>query len=88
MLTTSRRDAMKYMLAAGGAAGLPSPAFARAEDPVFAAYQAAAAEDPWTLITHNAPSEGFDGEARRIHGRLPDGLRGKASMKSTLFGTL
>ena len=68
-------------LAGTGMAGLSSALFAQSMDPVYAAYEAASQNDPWTLITRDAPAEGFDGEAVRLHGRIPDGLRG------TLFRT-
>ena len=71
-----RRETLKVMLAGTGMAGLSSALFAQSMDPVYAAYEAASQNDPWTLITRDAPAEGFDGEAVRLHGRIPDGLRG------------
>jgi carotenoid cleavage dioxygenase-like enzyme len=76
MTTTSRREALKLFAAAGGVAALTPAAFARAADPVFLDYAAASADDPWTLIVRDAPSQGFDGQAELINGRLPDGFAG------------
>ena len=71
-----RRETLKVMLAGTGMAGLSSALFAQSMDPVYAAYEAASQNDPWTLITRDAPAKGFDGEAERLHGQVPDELRG------------
>ncbi|MBO6729903.1 MAG: carotenoid oxygenase family protein [Maricaulis sp.] len=75
-MSPNRRDTLKLMMAGPCMAGVSSPLFAQSIDPVYAAYEAASAHDPWTLITRDAPAEGFDSAARRLHGSLPDGLRG------------
>ena len=75
-MSPNRRDTLKLMMAGSCMAGVSSPLFAQSIDPVYAAYEAASAHDPWTLITRDAPAEGFDSTARRLHGSLPDGLRG------------
>jgi carotenoid cleavage dioxygenase-like enzyme len=68
---------LAMMAAAGGVAGLPGLALAGAGgDPVYQSFEAASADDPWTLGFADAPAEGFDAVARRLHGHLPDGLAG------------
>lgn len=79
MTSTSRREALKLFAAAGGVAGmtgLGGVAFGRETDPVYAAYEAASRDDPWTLIVRDAPAGGFDSQAERLHGRMPDALAG------------
>lgn len=76
MLSTNRREALQFLIAAGGMAGLPAIAGAAGEDPVFAAYQRNAEQDPWTLIVRDAPADGFSGDAQLIHGQMPSGLSG------------
>jgi len=76
-MQTSRREMLSMLAAAGGAAGLSGPAFGLlSTDPVLAAFEAAAANDPWTLGMADAPAEGRDAVAERLHGRLPSGLSG------------
>ncbi|MEA1941060.1 MAG: carotenoid oxygenase family protein [Pseudomonadota bacterium] len=76
-LEPNRRHMLTLLAAAGGAASLPGLAFAReSADPVYTAFEAARERDPWTLGFADAPAEGFDTVARRLHGRLPDGLSG------------
>ncbi|WP_375283401.1 carotenoid oxygenase family protein [Marinicauda pacifica] len=76
MTEMSRRHALTLFAAVGGAAGLGAPVRALSGDPIYEAYQANARNDPWTLGVRDAPASGFDGEARRLHGRLPRGLSG------------
>ncbi|WP_203290942.1 carotenoid oxygenase family protein [Maricaulis parjimensis] len=76
-MALNRRHLLSLMAAGSGAAALPGLALANQPvDPVYAAFEAASREDPWTLGFTDAPSEGFDGVARRLHGRLPRGLAG------------
>lgn len=76
-MLASRRDMMTMMAAAGGVAALPGISLAaRGDDPVYRAFQAASARDPWTLGFADAPAQGYDAVAERLHGRLPDGLAG------------
>ena len=76
MATTSRREALKLLAAAGGVAAMPMSARARQADPVFADYQAASQIDPWTLIVRDAPADGFDSQAALVSGAAPEGLTG------------
>ncbi len=76
MSSINRRETLQFLLAAGGMAGLSNAGLAASQDPVFAAYEAASANDPWTLIVRDAPAAGFQGEARLIRGAMPRGLAG------------
>ena len=75
-LEPNRRHMLTLMAAAGGMAGLPGLALAEDADPVYRAFEAASARDPWTLGFTDAPAEGLDAVAQRLHGRLPEGLAG------------
>lgn len=76
MASLNRRDTLRLMLAGGGMAALPGLAHGRAGDPVYEAFEAARQDQAWTLGWVDAPAEGLDGVARRIHGRMPEGLQG------------
>jgi all-trans-8'-apo-beta-carotenal 15,15'-oxygenase len=76
MVSTTRREAFQLMAAAGGMMGLPGWAQAATSDPVFAAFEAARDQRPWTLGFVDAPATGLDGEASLIQGALPEGLAG------------
>lgn len=76
-MSTSRREMLTMLAAAGGVAGLSPPALGLSgADPVRSAFEAALDADPWALGFADAPEGGFDGVAARIHGRLPRGLEG------------
>lgn len=76
-MQANRRDMLTMFAAAGGVATLPGLAYGREDaDPVYRAFEAASAEDPWTLGFTDAPAEGLDAVAQRLHGRLPDALAG------------
>ena len=76
-LHPNRRHMLTMMAAAGGAASLPGLALALdGPDPVYSAFQDALERDPWALGFADAPAEGLDSVARRLHGRLPRGLAG------------
>ncbi len=73
----NRRHMLSLLAAGGSAAALPGLAFGETSaDPVYAAFQAASQDDPWTLGFTDAPAEGLQATARRLHGRIPAGLSG------------
>lgn len=75
-MTQTRRDMLTLMAAAGGIAALPGQVFGQGGDPVFDGFEAARRDQAWTLGYSDAPADGFDGVARRLHGRMPTGLSG------------
>lgn len=76
MSMLSRRDALGLMTAAGGVTALPGLASAQSADPVYQAFETARHDQDWTLGWVDAPAEGLDGVARRLHGAMPAGLQG------------
>lgn len=76
MSMLSRRDALGLMTAAGGMTALPGLGSAQSADPVYQAFEAAREGQDWTLGWVDAPAEGLDGVARRLHGAMPAGLQG------------